>query len=123
MVISLFETGYLRTGAGLFEYSPGHLSESGMAVRVADAMLRGSRCDGSVDFLRTDWFVLAGLPVDEVRTRFGLTPKAPDATAAGSVGPWAPGGIGPFQSEAGRALAALEGRPYSSFGAGPAGEH
>jgi hypothetical protein len=33
MVISLFETGYLRTGAGLFEASPGHLSaHEGVAV-------------------------------------------------------------------------------------------
>ncbi len=39
MVISLFETGYLATGAGLFEASPGHLSASPtMAVRLADAM-------------------------------------------------------------------------------------
>ena len=41
MVISLFETGYLRTGAGLFESSPGHLSShDGVAVRIADAMRR-----------------------------------------------------------------------------------
>jgi hypothetical protein len=41
MVVSLFETGYLRTGAGLFESSPGHLSHEGMATRVADAMRGG----------------------------------------------------------------------------------
>jgi hypothetical protein len=117
MVVSLFETGYLRTGAGLFEYSPGHLSESGMAVRVADAMVRGARCRGSVDFLRTDWFELAGLPVDEVRERFGLTPKSDTAVAAGSVGPWEPGGISPFQVDAGRAAAAAAGRTYDPYGA------
>ena len=45
MVISLFETGYLATGAGLFESSPGHLSASPtMAVRLADAMRRGALC-------------------------------------------------------------------------------
>ena len=38
MVVSLFETGYLRSGAGLFESSPGQLSRAGVATRVADAM-------------------------------------------------------------------------------------
>jgi len=117
MVVSLFETGYLRTGAGLFEYSPGHLSESGMAVRVADAMLRGARCHGSIDFLRTDWFELADLPVTAVREHFGLSPKSRAAVDAGSVGPWAPGGISPFQIGAGRAAAEVAGRPYDSYGA------
>ena len=117
MVVSLFETGYLRTGAGLFEYSTGHLSESGMAVRVADAMLRGARCTGSIDFLRTDWFELAELPVAEVRDRFGFTPKSGAAVAAGSVGPWEPGGISPFQLDAGRASAEAAGRTYNPYGA------
>jgi hypothetical protein len=122
MVVSLFETGYLRTGAGLFEYSPGHLSESGMAVRVADAMVRGARCTGSIDFLRTDWFTLADLPVVEVQARFGVTAKSPAALRSGSVGPWEAGGISPFQVEAGRALADRLGRPYDSYGARPAGD-
>jgi hypothetical protein len=117
MVVSLFETGYLRTGAGLFEYSTGHLSGSGMAARVADAMLRGARCHGSIDFLRTDWFELAALPVSEVRDRFGLTPKSDAAVAAGSVGPWEPGGISPFQADAGRTAAAAAGRTYDPYGA------
>jgi len=117
MVVSLFETGYLRTGAGLFEYSPGHLSASGMATRVADAMRRGALCRGSVDFLRTDWFTLADRTVDEVRAHFDVTAKAASAVDAGSVGPWQPGGISPFQIEAGRAAAETVGRPYDSFGA------
>jgi len=122
MVVSLFETGYLRTGAGLFEYSPGHLSGSGMPSRVADAMRRGALCPGSVDFLRTDWFALADRTVDEVRTHFGVPAKSGAATAAGSVGPWDPGGISPFQVGAGRAAADAAGRAYDSFGAdvGPA---
>jgi hypothetical protein len=121
MVVSLFETGYLRTGAGLFEYSPGHLSESGMAVRVADAMARGARCHGSVDFLRTDWFALAPLPVAEVRARFGVTAKSSGAVAAGSVGPWELGGITAFQVDAGRTMAHARGRAYDSYGAMPVG--
>ena len=119
MVISLFETGYLRTGAGLFEASPGHLtSHDGVATRIADAMRRGALCRDSVlgvdsiDYLQLDWFALADLPVAEARRRFGVVDKSPEAVAAGSVGPWDPGGISPFQLNAGRELAERQGRPY-----------
>jgi hypothetical protein len=121
MVVCLFETGYLRTGAGLFESSPGHLAEHGMATRVADAMRRGALCRGSVDFLRTDWFALAYLAVPEVRAHFSVPPKSEAAVAAGSVGPWERGGISPFQVAAGAALAESHGAAYESFGAQPQG--
>ncbi|MHB8681228.1 MAG: hypothetical protein ACYDA2_03930 [Acidimicrobiales bacterium] len=117
MVVGLFETGYLRTAAGLFEASPGHLAEAGMAARLADAMRRGATCKGSVDFMRLDWFELAELPLEEVRRRFDVTPKWPDALAAGSVGPWERGGISPFQVRAGSDLARAEGRRYDPYGA------
>lgn len=117
MVISLFETGYLSRGAGLFESDAGHLGHEGMAARVADAMRRGARCEGSIDFLRVDWFAIAALDVDAARAHFGVTPKSPSAITAGSVGPWEPGGISEFQAAAGRALAAAEGGPYDAFGA------
>lgn len=127
MVVSLFETGYLRTGAGLFEYDPGHVTGTSrgraMAARIADGMRRGAWCHDrvegtdSIDFLRIDWFSLAHLPVAEVRERFGLRAKSAAAVAAGSVGPWEPGGISPFQLAGGRAAAEREGRPYDSFGA------
>src|SRR4029078_13373420 len=62
MVVSLFETGYLPTGAGRFEADPGHVSGgAGMAIRVADAMRRGALCHDdvtgadSIDFLGIDW--------------------------------------------------------------------
>ncbi len=116
-VVSLFETGYLRTGAGLFEYSPGHLSEPGMATRVADAMRRGALCPGSNDFLRQDWFEIAHLGISDAREHFGIPPKSPDAIAAGSVGPWEPGGISPFQVRTGMDLAQRHGRPYAAYGA------
>ena len=119
MVVSLFETGYLRSGAGLFEYSPGHLSLPGMATRVADALRRGALCPGSNDFLRTDWFTLADLPVDEAQRRYQVPAKSAQAIAAGSVGPWEPGGLTPYQHAAGTALARERDRPYSSFGATP----
>lgn len=129
MVVSLFETGYLRTGAGLFQADVGHLSGHSagraMAIRLADAMRRGAWChddetgSDSVDFLRQDWLSLAPLPLDEVRARFKLRPKSPEAIAAGSVSPWAAGGISPFQLKAGRAMAAEQDREYASYGASP----
>ncbi len=124
MVISHFETGYLRVGAGLFESSPGHLSaDPRLAVRLSDAMRRGALChdretgSDSVDFLRIDWFDLAHLPVEEARARFSLVQKAADAIDAGSVGPWEPGGISPFQRRSGEEQAARSGRHYHPYGA------
>jgi hypothetical protein len=118
MVVSLFETGYLRTGAGLFQADVGHLSRnSAVVARMADAMRRGALCSGSVDFMAVDWFELAPLPVAEVRARFGVGPKSPEALAAGSVGPWEPGGISPFQLRAGQDAAGAAGVAYDAFGA------
>lgn len=124
MVISLFETGYLSKGAGLFESSPGHLSAGEeMAVRLADAMRRGAlssdRVMGSdsVDYLRFDWFSIAELPLEEARARFSIPPKSDTALAAGSVSCWEPGGISPFQVRAGREAAERGGYEYESFGA------
>jgi hypothetical protein len=117
MVVSLFETGYLRAGAGLFESFPGQLSRSGVAERVADAMRRGAQVDGSWDFLAVDWFELAPLTVEDARARVGLTPKSGRALTAGSVGPWEPGGISEFQWRTGEQRARDEGRAYDPFGA------
>ena len=117
MVVSLFETGYLRSGAGLFESSPGQLSRDGVATRVADAMRRGARVEGSVDFLAVDWFELAPLTLAEARAQFGIVSKAERAEQAGSVGPWEPGGISEFQWGAGQQLARVQDRPYEPFGA------
>jgi hypothetical protein len=127
MVVSLFETGYLRRGAGLFEASPGHLSVGrGMAVRVADAMRRGALCtdiatgQDSIDYLGLDWFELAPLSLRAVRDRFHVVPKSSAAREAGSVGPWERGGISPFQHANGKATADRAGREYETFGALPA---
>jgi hypothetical protein len=124
-VVSLFETGSLQRGAGLFEASPGHLAHEGVAVRLADAMRRGALCidrsdaSTSVDFLRTDWFEVAHLTLDEARAKFGIVAKSDDALRAGSVGPWEAGGISPYQHNAGQEAAARDGRAYDSFGATP----
>ena len=117
MVVSLFETGYLQRGAGLFEASPGHLEKAEMASRVADAMRRGALCQGSIDFMGLDWFDFADMPVKQARDLFSVPPKSKEALSAGSVGPWEPGGISPFQVKSGTSLAETEGRPYESFGA------
>ena len=74
MVLSLFETGYLRVGAGMFQSDTGHLSESrGMATRLGDALRRGALGEDretgstSIDYLRLDWFALADLTGAEAR--------------------------------------------------------
>ena len=43
--------------------------------------------------------------------------REPRPSAAGSVGPWEPGGISEFQWRAGEQLARVQGRPYEPFGA------
>jgi hypothetical protein len=124
MVVSLFETGYLERGAGLFEAFPGQLSRSGMAVRLADALRRGARSHGldgapDVDLLAVDWFELADRSVEELREAFGIEPKGPAAVAAGSVGPWEPGGISEHQDATARAAADAAHRRYEAYGASP----
>ena len=120
MVVSLFETGYLSSAAGQFEASPGHLSHEGVAERVADAMRRGALTTGSNDFLAVDWFTLAAQPIEAVRAHFGLVAKGDAALAAGSVGPFEPGGMSSYQLRAGTAAAERRGVPYESWGASPA---
>ncbi len=122
MVISLFETGYLSAGAGLFEAFPGQLSQDGMTVRVGDAMRRGALSHGlegapDVDFMAVDWFDLADRPVEELRELFNVVPKDEAAIAAGSVTAWEPGGISEAQLAMGQAYAEREGIDYESFGA------
>ena len=115
MVLGLFETGLLERAAGLFEADAGHLSHQGMALRLGDAMRRGAVA--GTDLLGIDWFDLAELPVERVRRDLGLPAKDPLAVQAGSIGPWSPGGISPFQRGSGMKLAAAEGRRYDSYGA------
>jgi hypothetical protein len=116
MVVSLFETGYMFTGAGLFQYDRGHLSnDDGMARRVADAMYRGARCGR--DLLAVDWFEYADWPLEDARREFDIVEKSPRALEAGSKGPWEPGGISEYQLDAGRRAAEAAGRVYDSYGA------
>jgi len=117
MVVSLFETGYLARGAGLFEADRGHLSGAGMTDRLGDALRRAALCTGSTDFLGLDWFAVADRPVTVLRSELALPPKSADALGAGSVGPWQPGGISPFQLAAGARMAERLGIPYDPHGA------
>ena len=125
MVLSLFETGNLQSGAGLFEADAGHLSAVGdaMAIRMGDAMRRGflsgTRGNGD-DLLGVDWFAIADQPVEDVRRTLHIVPKHQDAWEAGSVTPWEQGGISPFQHRHGENSAATANRPYQSYGASPA---
>ena len=112
MVLSLFETGYLATGAGLFEASPGHLASAGMATRLADAMRRGALTTGSHDLLDLDWFAIADRPLTVVRREIGLVDKSADALQAGSTGPWQPGGITEYQLNSARQAALRAGIEY-----------
>jgi hypothetical protein len=115
MVVSLFETGYLAAGAGLFQANAGHLRSSGMAVRLADAMRRGALTKGSHDFLDVDWFELADRPVTVTRAEIGLVPKDPAAVATGSAGPWEQGGITSYQLNSARMAAKAAGLPYQPW--------
>ena len=129
MVLGLFETGYLFNAAkGFFEYDRGHLSRDAdrMALRLADAMARGANAawylddhdrGNDTDFLGVDWFQYADWPLDDVRRHFGVPDKSAKAVAAGSVTPWEPGGISPFQYAHGREVLEAEGAEYDSFGA------
>lgn len=117
MAIKLFHTGELERAAGIFEADAGHLEVDGMAARLGDAFRRGALTAGQPEFLATNWWSYADWPLEQVREHFNVVPKSDTALQSGSVGPWEPGGISPFQDRAGRELAEAEGREYDSFGA------
>lgn len=118
IVVNLFETGYLASGAGLFQYDRGHLSGTyvaeGMSERMADAMYRGAKCGR--DLLAVDWFAYGDWPVREVQQDLAIPDKSMTARAFGSKGPWEPGGISAYQLDCGRKLAAAENRAYEAYG-------
>jgi hypothetical protein len=99
-----------------------------MALRLADAMARGANAawylddhdrSDETDFMAVDWFSYKDWPVDDVRKHFGFPEKSTKALDAGSVTPWEPGGISPFQYRHGQEVAAQHGREYDSYGATP----
>ena len=121
MVLSLFETGMLSEVA-IFEQAAGHLTRNTrrMGVRMADAMYRGAIVGakfGGRDLMEIDWFEFADRDLFDVRRMVGMPPKSEPTCRAGSVGPWAPGGISEFQLGMGRSMAESLGVEYNSFGA------
>jgi hypothetical protein len=114
MVVSLFETGVLQSGVGLFEPDAGHLQLQGMPERLADGMRRGALCTGSIDFLAVDWFAIADHRLADVRDEFGVVPKA---VGLSSPGPFGAGGMTTYQVAAGQADAQRRGVSYESWGA------
>jgi hypothetical protein len=124
MVVSLFETGYLSEGAGLFEAFPGQLSLAGMTTRLGDALRRGALSHGlhgapDVDFMAIDWFEHADRQIVDLRQDFNIVAKSATAIAEGSVSPWEPGGISTAQLASGKLLAERSGVPYDPRGAMP----
>jgi hypothetical protein len=117
MAVELFQTGELPAAAGIFEPDPGHLEQRGMPIRLADAMRRGRQCAEPVDYLTLDFLEMAERTVESVRQQFSIGPASAAARAAGTVGPFEPGGISPFQLNAGQQAAAARGEVYRSFGA------
>lgn len=131
MVLGLFETGAIAKGAGgFFERDAGHISRDAdrMATRLGDAMSRGKRIANALeaqnrphdaDLLAIDWFLHARRPVNDVRAAFCFPEKSRRAVAAGSVGPWQPGGISTYQTKLGRKQAQRSSRAYHTWGATP----
>lgn len=117
MAITLFHTGILPTAAGFFEADKGHLATAGMPERLADAFRRGALVAGSIDFIALDYFSMADRPIDAIRAELGISAKADSAVAAGSAGPFEPGGISRSQLESGRRMAEAQGRRYDAHGA------
>jgi hypothetical protein len=89
---------------------------------MADAMRRGALCtdrmtgSDSIGYLLMDCFELSPLTLEEVQERFRVTAESAAALSAGSVGPWEPGGISPFQYQSGQTIADKEEREYDAYG-------
>jgi hypothetical protein len=87
MTLGLFQNASIQHVAGkrVAIARADTLAEPGAAAHFADAMHRGSVC--TVDALGADHFALAPEPLDEVRARFEIPPKAdPGAPGALDVG-------------------------------------
>ncbi len=99
-VVGLFETGYVHQ-QGFFQMNvrDRHLQTSGMADRMADALLRGkATSEGfATDLLSVDFHAIADRPLDEVRTLLHVPPKGATAIAVGSPGVRDPEGMSESQ--------------------------
>jgi hypothetical protein len=97
-IISLFETGRLESwGGGVLNADRGHLDLPGMPERLADAIRRGRICNLDVMY-GIDYFDYKDMPIDEVRQKLRIVPKAEDVS---SPGVWDPNGITSYQRDHG----------------------
>ena len=108
-MIGLFETGYV-SHQGFFEVNVRErlLDNPGMDVRLADAIRRGKAVAENLgrDLFTVDYHSVAEHPVSLLAELLEIPQKSPEAIAAGSAGPFDPGGISEYQREAGKRLAA-----------------
>jgi len=96
-IVSLFETGRLdQWGGGALNADKGHLDLPGMPVRLADAIIRGRKCNRDVMY-DIDYFSLKDLPLEQAREILGIPEKSPEAIQAGSLGIMHPKGITSYQ--------------------------
>lgn len=100
-ILGLFETGDIPAAAGgVLQADPRHLTRPGGPERLADALRRGRICNRDV-MTGIDYFRYIDLPIDDARAALDIVPKADEALAVGSVGPWDPAGITDYQRQAG----------------------
>jgi len=107
-MIGLFETGYVdRQGFFEVDVRDRRLDNPGMDVRLADAIRRGKAVAEKLgrDLFTVDYHSVAEHPVRLLAELLEIPDKSPDAIAAGSIGPFDPGGMSEYQREAGLRLA------------------
>jgi len=107
-MIGLFETGYVDR-QGFFESNVRDrvLDNPGMDVRLADAIRRGKAVAENLgrDLFTVDYHSVAEHPVTLLADLLEIPAKSEEALAAGSAGPFDPGGISEFQRAAGERAA------------------
>lgn len=103
-MVGLFETGYVAT-QGFFASNVRDrlLDNPGMDVRLADAIRRGKAVAENLgrDLFTVDFHSVAEHPVSLLAELLEIPPKSDEVIAAGSAGPFDPGGISEFQRDAG----------------------
>lgn len=120
-LVGLFETGYVAD-AGFFtgDLQERRLDSPEAHIRLADALRRGAiACERlGVDLLEVDYHQHAAHPIEQVRDELGITPKSPDALAAGSVGAFDLAGMSSIQQRYAARVGTLGEAPDQGGGQG-----
>ena len=74
-VLALFESGVMPASLIVHDQPTHALSAPGAVDRMAEAVARGAAC-GTDLLLDVDFFRHAGEPLEDVRARFGISPKS-----------------------------------------------